>query len=260
MAKFCPLFSGSSGNCTYIGGSEGGILIDAGVSTKRILASLNDADIAPDSIKGIFITHEHSDHISGLRVLASKLNIPVYASGGTALGIRDYCAPAQVEVHAMNGECVETAGMRISRFRTSHDSNESCGYKIDLGERKLAVCTDLGLVTDEVREAISGCDLVMLESNHDVMMLQNGRYPYFLKRRVLSEVGHLSNASCATELVKLVETGSTRFVLGHISRENNLPELALQTARVSLMANGMNEGTDYILSAAPAAGGKMIVL
>ena len=260
MAKFCPLFSGSTGNCTYIGSSDGGILIDVGVSAKKVVTSLTDLDIPLETIKAIFVTHEHSDHASGIRVLASKLKIPVYASEGTLEGLESYySAKDNIDSIVINAP-VEAAGMLITQFKTSHDSRESCGYIINAGERSLAVCTDLGYVSEEVRQAITGCDLVMLESNHDVRMLQNGSYPYYLKCRVLGERGHLSNSACSDELVKLVENGSTRLILGHLSRENNMPVLALETARVCLNSAGMKEGTDYIISTAPVFGGKIIAL
>ena len=258
MAKFCPLFSGSSGNCTYIASSSGGILIDAGVSAKSIVTALaqRSADIA--DIKAIFITHEHSDHTSALRVLTSKYNIPVYATNGTINSIGMHFGK-KTEHHAISGSvCV--ANMEITAFKTPHDSRESCGFIVQTTDRRIAVCTDLGCVTDDVRDALTGCDLVMLESNHDTMMLQNGRYPYFLKRRVMSKHGHLSNAACADELSRLVNSGTTRFVLAHLSRENNVPFLAVETARAALAIQDMEEGSDYLLYAAPPANGRTMVL
>lgn len=258
MSRFCALFSGSSGNCTYIGGSEGGILIDAGVSAKGIVSALAEREIDIAGIRAVFVTHEHSDHIKGLRVLASRRGIPVYASAGTLAALPG-CE--EVETRSMDGAPVHLAGMEISRFATDHDCEGSSGYVVTTPDgRRMAVCTDLGHVSDGVRAAIQGCDLVLLESNHDVMMLQNGGYPYYLKRRILSENGHLSNVCCAAELPELVKSGATRLVLGHLSRENNYPELALACARAALMGGGMRENIDYILCAASPAGGKMLVL
>jgi len=142
--------------------------------------------------------------------------------------------------------------MKIISFRTPHDSRESVGYVITLpGGRKAAIVTDLGIMTDEIMAAISGCDLVLIESNHDVRMLENGEYPYYLKRRILSEIGHLSNDGCAQAVTKLLKSGTTRFFLGHLSRENNTPELAYQNTYSALVQCGAVEGQDFLLSVAP---------
>jgi len=147
---------------------------------------------------------------------------------------------------------VEVDGMYITSFATPHDSRESVGYVVTLGDRKAAVVTDLGEMTDDVMYAISGCDLVLIESNHDVGMLENGEYPYFLKRRILSKKGHLSNDSCAKAVTQLLNSGTTRFVLGHLSGENNIPELAYQNTYSALVECGAVEGQDFLLSVAPS--------
>jgi phosphoribosyl 1,2-cyclic phosphodiesterase len=261
MARFSPLFSGSKGNCTYIGCSGGGILIDAGVSAKAITRALSDNGVSTDEIKAVFVTHEHSDHVSGLRVFVSRNHIPVYASETTLCSLADTCKiNSSVDAHPISG-AISVAGMSITRFNTLHDCAGSSGYIIETpDDRKIAVCTDLGCITDEVRTAISGCDLVMLESNHDVMMLQNGPYPYELKRRILSDHGHLSNAVCADELPRLVSTGTTRLILAHLSQENNHPALAETTAKSALDLCGMKSDIDYVLSVAPPSGGKTVIL
>lgn len=142
--------------------------------------------------------------------------------------------------------------MYVLPFHTSHDSRESLGFRIHMADgRTLAVATDTGCMTDAIRGALVGCDLVLLESNHDVRMLENGPYPYVLKRRILGERGHLSNDCCAAELPFLAQNGSTRFVLGHLSRENNFPDLAYGTARAALDRAGLHEGKDYLLTVAP---------
>ncbi len=253
MARYCPLFSGSSGNCTYIGTAEGGILVDAGVSAKRIETALRERDIEPHSIEAVFVTHEHIDHISGLRLLTKRYGWRVYASCGTLEAIADTrpLEPQTVcEVIGETGVCA--AGMEIRPFATSHDSRESLGFRITLpGGRRVAVATDTGVMTDTVRAALSGCDLVHIESNHDVRMLENGPYPYYLKRRILADTGHLSNDACAAELTALAQNGTTRFVLAHLSRENNLPEIAYMTAQAALCGAGMQENIDFLLQVAP---------
>lgn len=261
MAKFCPLFSGSSGNATYIGTPDGGILIDAGVSAKRIREALAAREIEPESIKALFVTHSHSDHICGVKVLASKHHIPVYLTDGTLQGIKDAGLYSEkIEYNCMDGE-VELDFAKVSSFATSHDCEGSCGYVIDLGGRKIAVCTDLGYISDEVHSALVGCDLVMLESNHDVKMLQsNSLYPYPLKKRILSDEGHLSNNACADEAAKLLNSGTTRFMLAHLSRENNLPPLAKETTRSQFALSGAKDGVDYRLAVAAPFDNRMIIL
>jgi len=255
MALFCPLFSGSSGNCYYIGGDSGGILIDAGVSAKRISLAMNQMAINPNSIQAIFITHEHSDHINGLRVLASHMGCAVYSSAGTLreLDVLGHLSTrCKAEVIASSG--VEAAGMFIKPFATPHDSCDSVGFIINTDDqRKISIATDLGYITDEVRASMQGSDFVVLESNHDVSMLENGRYPPYLKTRILSENGHLSNDCCASELPLMVKAGTTKIFLAHLSRENNAPQLAYQTALTALAAAEMHVNIDFTLNIAPVS-------
>ena len=167
----------------------------------------------------------------------------------------------KVEAHCIGLEGIEAAGMMVRPFPISHDCAEGYGYRIQMPDgRKVAVATDTGVMTEEVREAVTGCDLVVIESNHDVRMLQNGRYPYYLKRRILSQTGHLSNDACAEELASLVKSGTTRLILAHLSRENNVPELAYETAKSTLAAAGMREGMDFLLSVAPRVNDKNVML
>lgn len=252
MARFCPLFSGSSGNCYYIGSAREGILVDAGRSARQITRALDRCGIGMSAVRGVFVTHEHSDHVAGLRVLASRFHLPVYASGGTlaALGAMG-CLSPKFPSAEITGE-VECAGMGITPFPIPHDSAECVGYRIALEEgRTVALSTDLGYLSDGVRQALTGADFIVLESNHDVGMLQNGPYPYPLKRRILSKTGHLSNADCAAGLTALAASGTTRFMLAHLSAENNTPALAYQTALCSLTLSGLRPGRDFQLYVAP---------
>ncbi len=253
MARFCPLFSGSSGNSYYIGSASSGILVDAGRTAKQLGNMLDFCGIDVNSIQAIFVTHEHSDHVNGLRVLASRYHIPVYASGGTMAALeRMGCINEKFQSGVIDENGLECAGMYIKPFRTSHDSAESIGYRIQTHDgRSVAISTDLGYMSDEVRNAISGTDLLVLESNHDIGMLTNGPYPYPLKKRILSNTGHLSNTACADELCGLVGKGTMRFVLAHLSSENNTPELAYQTALCSLTLAGLQQGKDFELCVAP---------
>lgn len=262
MSKLCTLFSGSAGNCTYIAGGRDGILIDAGVSCKQILSALESYAIEPDQIKAILITHSHTDHIKGLRVLLTRLRVPVYASRETlgALLLQNTFQPGDryYDIEETGSLPFE---MDVRFFRTSHDCAGSGGYTVTLKDgQRVAVCTDLGVVSDEIRGAIRGCKAVVIESNHDVGMLQNGSYPFATKQRILSDCGHLSNVSCAGELPGLIESGATHIVLAHLSRENNTPELARVTAESVLMEQGMKCGVDYALTVAPKRDGKMLYI
>lgn len=261
MAKFLSLFSGSSGNSTYIGDGESGILIDAGRTAKQLAEALSAREIDPAGIGALFITHEHVDHGQGIRVFASKYNVPVYATEGTIKGLwqKGY-VNEKTELHVMEQE-VQIGSLTVSSFATSHDTYEPCGYTVRTGdERKATVCTDTGILTDESKQALAGSDLVLLESNHELNMLLHGPYPYPLKMRVSGAKGHLSNDDCARELVKLVEGGTTRLFLGHLSRENNTPELAEQTALSAMQIAGMREGFDFTLGVCPPVNTKKAVI
>ncbi len=250
MARFCPLFSGSSGNCLYIGTPDSGILIDAGVSARRIERALLDRCIDPKTIRGIFITHEHTDHTAGLRVLQKRYGMPLFASDGTTEGLYESDALCATST-CLPIDRAQLDDFCVTAFHTSHDCRESNGFCVEVRDgRRVGIATDLGVMTDEVREALRGCDLVHIESNHDVRMLETGPYPYPLKRRILSERGHLSNENCAKELPNLLRSGTTRIVLGHLSRENNLPSLAYATAIAQLTQESFVEKRDFLLQTA----------
>ena len=248
MARIYPLFSSSKGNCTYIGSKSEGILIDNGVSYTRLKKAMEVNGLSPDSIKAVFITHEHSDHTKGLAMLTKKHRLTVYAqsytldvlcSGGCIKG--DY-----EEIK----DSADVCGMNIRCFNTMHDTKESCGYRITFEDgRSCAVCTDLGKVTDEVYESLMGTDVVLLEANYDIEMLRNGAYPYYLKTRIFLNNGHLSNLDSGKFAAKLVESGTTKLILGHLSQDNNTPDLAQQTVEQQLLPFVKN--TDYMLSVAP---------
>lgn len=260
MARFCSLYSGSSGNSVAVGCGGRYILIDAGKSTKKIKERLAQEDIDPAAIAAIFITHEHADHIAGLRVLASSLKIPVYATEGTAAWLEEHGHARNVDLRLMPPDGVDVGEMGVTSFATSHDAAESCGFSVHCCDgRRITLATDTGVITPVIHEALSGADLVYLESNHDVGMLYNGRYPYPLKQRIASDKGHLSNQSCAAELPLLARGGATRFILGHLSAENNMPLLARQGAVCEFSRYGMREGADYLLSVAPPDGLKTVV-
>lgn len=258
MARIYPLFSSSKGNCTYIGSKESGILIDCGISYKRLCAGLEANDLSTDAIKGVFITHEHSDHTTGLKMLTKKTGVPVFAQSYTLDLLHD---GGHIDERSYSEDIkydIWLDGMQIECFNTPHDTKESCGYKVTFKDGKTcAVCTDLGHITDTVEKYLLGTDAVLLESNYDVEMLRNGPYPYYLKTRIFSKNGHLSNNDCAKFAAKLVRHGTTRLILGHLSQENNTPETADYT--VSCGLSEFTRNSDYILNVAPVQTAGMFV-
>ena len=252
MARVVPLFSGSKGNCYYIGTAAEGVLIDAGRNCKQIELAMEANGLSMKSVGAVFVTHEHIDHCAALKVLVKKHALPVYASRGTLqeLQHRDRL-PAGAKTAVITGE-LALGNMRVERFDTSHDAAESCCYRVTAPDGKVAmIATDLGFVSEPIRAALERCDFVVLESNHDVDMLRTGPYPYPLKRRILSDIGHLSNDACAVELAQLVGSGTCRLMLGHLSEQNNTPQLALRTAVAELGRAGMKFKGDYTLDIAP---------
>lgn len=248
MSKACQLFSGSSGNSIYIGSNSGGVLVDIGVSAKRCENALKRIGVPPESLKAIFVTHEHRDHISGVRVFASKFAIPVFASPETMEELRR----AEIVNSKVNGfeieKTLELGGIGVETFRNSHDSVSCLGYKFTMPDgRRISVCTDTGYVTDDAKKTLAGTDMIFLESNHEISMLENGGYPYILKKRILSSKGHLSNFAAGEFAKELLQEGATRFVLSHLSRENNMPEIARQNAVSALDEIGAVENMDYRL-------------
>lgn len=252
MARICPLFSGSSGNCYYVGSATAGILIDAGRSAKQIEAKLKQWEIPMHVIQAVFVTHEHTDHVKGLRVLTAKYGIPVFSSLGTLQALeRLELLPSDIAINLVEERGIECAGMWISTFEIQHDCAQGVGFHITTADdRTLAFATDLGCMTEQVRKNLLGSDFVVLESNHEEGMLRTGNYPYYLKRRILSDRGHLSNVACAEMLPELAQSGTARFLLAHLSHENNTPEIALQTALCALQMKGLKKGRDYEISVA----------
>lgn len=237
---FSPLFSGSSGNAIYVGNEDGAILVDAGMSARAIIEEMNTAGLDPETVKAIVVTHEHSDHVQGLGPLARKLKVPIYATQGTWDGIGRKAGkldPLNVRV-IERGVDFYAAGMNVMPFATPHDARESCGYLFSIGGIKAAVATDLGNLKAGWLDFLLGCDIVLLESNYDPDMLIAGPYPVELKTRIKGLHGHLSNVDAGSAAVKLVESGTGTIILGHLSKENNFPELALETCRSILYEHG----------------------
>lgn len=251
MARLCTLASGSKGNSTYISAGSGDIIVDAGISYKSFVKAFECAGGDISKLQAIAITHTHTDHIKGLKTFLKNVKIPVIASELTLkyLCENNWLPPDAKLIAADNG--VAIGNMHIEFFATSHDAEGSGGYVVNFSDgRRAAVCTDLGVMTDDIRQKLYGCNAVVIESNHDVDMLQHGPYPAHLKLRILSEEGHLSNNACATEMPQLLKSGTTRIILGHLSEENNTPLLARSAAKTMLSQIGAQEGIDYILETA----------
>lgn len=251
MSRICPLFSSSSGNSTYISTPSGGVLIDAGASFKGICEALDRVGGSIEDIKAVAVTHNHNDHIKGLKTFLKRTGALLIATEKTAQAlIGEDIIPEKTDIQIIENS-LDLFDMKISAFDTSHDSLGSCGYSVtDSKGKKITVCTDLGFVSESVRNAIRGSNAILLESNHDIEMLKSGPYPPQLKLRILSDSGHISNSACASELKGLIESGTTRFILGHLSQHNNTPLLALSCSEAALIDAGAVNGRDCILSVA----------
>lgn len=263
MAKFFPMFSGSDGNSTYIGSADGGVLVDVGVSYKRIKNSLAGAGISLAGIKAVLITHHHNDHIKGLRVFLKNNPVPVVASRETvyALEYQGIIDDKYPRIYIDETDFAELGEIKVRATSTSHDCKGSSCFTISFADGlKTAVCTDLGVMTEKIKNELSGSAIIMLESNHDPVMLRLGPYPAELKLRIASDEGHLSNAVCAQTLAELFDTGTSRFVLAHLSEQNNTPEKAASATRAALMDKGAVENEDYILYIAEKEGTRVITI
>ena len=230
--------SGSTGNCCLV--SDGGVnvLIDAGISARRIIQGLGVLGLAPQDVCGVLITHEHSDHISGLPVLVKRTGMRIFAPselGEVLKRVKPELSESIDYIPPDGGLCV--GDVRITAFPTPHDTSASFGYRIE-GSEVFAFATDTGHISDELLEGLQGADTVVIEANHDKVMLKNGPYPPFLKQRVLSKHGHLSNDDCAKLACLLADSGTRQIILGHLSQQNNTPEVA-ETA-VSEALSGRN--------------------
>lgn len=265
MSRIIPFCSSSKGNSVYIGSRRSGVLVDAGCSYKRLREYMNINNVDLDSVKAILVTHEHSDHIKGLYQLTKQTGIPVYTSAGTAAEIiRSGCISCNSEIFDVSELSHAPVDFLIKAFPTSHDSAESVGFTFE-NERdgyKIGYCTDTGTITDIIRKNLDGADLIFLESNYEPALLRgNVKYPFPLKSRIASELGHLSNPDCAAFLEHLVSRGTTRIILGHLSEENNTPEYAFNNTAEILSASGMKAGIDYTLDVAPVSSvGKVMAI
>lgn len=236
--RLCSIASGSSGNCIYVGSDTTHLLVDDGISFKKTEEGLRNLGLKVADLDGILITHEHSDHIKGLEILCKKYDIPIYATEGTIMCLRKNPVLSQKDMDLFRevkaDERFTIKDCVINPIRISHDAAEPVAYRIGHGKKKVAVCTDIGYYNDYIVENLKGLNAIVLEANHDVRMLQVGPYPYYLKQRILGNRGHLSNENAGKLLCHVLHDELQQVVLGHLSKENNLPELAYEAVRLEI--------------------------
>lgn len=251
MATFTSLYSGSSGNSALIRSETDALLIDMGKNCKQTLLGLQQAGAQPSDLRGILITHEHSDHVSGLKVFLKKYKVPVYASAKTLDALAEYdLVPADARLMELEGKQDVLGLFEVESFPTSHDAADCHGYRICTPQGgTLAMATDLGCVTPAAFAGLQYADLVVLEANYDANRLRTGPYPYYLKTRIASARGHLCNTDTGTTLAALLKKGCERFALCHLSNENNTPELALTAVQNAFLEAGSLPGADSLLTA-----------
>lgn len=253
MIKFQSFLSSSSGNATFLTDDETQILIDCGATGAYIERCLSCLGLTGETLSAIFLTHAHSDHVGSAGVLSRKFHLPVYATKGTfesASSKLGAIAPENKKVISPGDE-TSLGNMKIRTFSLPHDAEGAVSFTFSDEDGKFGIATDAGFVSDEMLEILAGSDTVIVEANHDIEMLKNGPYPFPLKKRILSDGGHLSNEACGALCVSLAKTGTKSFWLGHLSQHNNLPELAYGAVRKALMENGFAVGTDVAVNVLP---------
>ncbi|HJV45397.1 MAG TPA: MBL fold metallo-hydrolase [Bacillota bacterium] len=238
--KFSVLASGSTGNSIYVETKQTRVLIDAGLSGKQIESKLQEVGVDPKSLDAILVTHEHTDHIKGVGVLARRYQLPVYTHEKTWRELDTLIGEVPEEQRCLfeDGEVKHFGDLAIESFAISHDAAFPMGFCFYEGEKKLTLATDLGYVSQRIKDTVSGADAYIFESNHDVEMLRMGHYPWNIKRRILSDVGHLSNEDSASALSDMISGKGERIYLSHLSKDNNMTELARLTVKNILEESG----------------------
>lgn len=253
--RLSSIASGSSGNCIYTGTEATHVLVDVGISGKKVEEGLHSIGLTGHDIDGILVTHEHSDHISGLGVLCRRYRIPVYATRQTLEEIKACRSLGEIPEELfceVRADCPFTIkDLTVNPMQISHDAVCPVAYRFSYGKSRAAVCTDLGTYNDYTVECLKGMDVLLLEANHDVNMLQVGSYPYYLKQRILGNTGHLSNENSGRLLSRVLHDNLKRVVLGHLSKENNLPELAYETVKLEIdLADNPYKSGDFPIQVA----------
>ncbi len=252
MPMLCTLASGSSGNCTLVSDGKTHILIDAGISARRITRALDALGLHTGELSAVLLTHEHADHIAGLKTLTARYRVPVYASARTAAAVESVVAEGLLNAFPAGGQ-FEIGSIGAQTFLTPHDTPESVGYALEAGHTRIVLATDLGHVPEQALGYICTADILLIEANHDIGLLKQGPYPYFLKKRILSDNGHLSNDACAQAVSSAVEKGVKTVLLGHLSAQNNTPALAFSQVCGVLGQLGAKLGRDVCVEVAPRA-------
>ena len=231
--RLCSIASGSSGNCIYVGSENAHVLVDVGISGKKIEAGLHSLDLSARDIDGILITHEHSDHIKGLGVMARKYEIPIYATGGTVDAMSRMSSlgkmPEGIFREIREDEPFSIKDLAVNPFTIPHDAAQPVGYRFACDGHSVGIATDLGKYNEYIVDNLKNLDALLLEANHDIRMLQVGKYPYYLKQRILGNRGHLSNENAGRLLCRLLHDNLKAVFLGHLSKENNYEALAYET-------------------------------
>ncbi len=260
MLKFCSLYSGSSGNCLYVSSNNTKILIDCGTSCKKICEGLASINSSIEDIDAILVTHEHSDHVQGLGLVSSKFNIPIYANQETwnAIGKQKEKIDEKNVNFFINDKDFSLNELTIHPFSTPHDAANPCGFNIHNGKRKLSIATDLGHMDDRIFNQLKNSSFILLESNYEPEMLNASRYPFHLKQRIKGPYGHLSNETAGKTIAALMKKDLKQVMLGHLSKENNVPELAYQTVAEELMKSNSDINTIRLSVASRNTPGKII--
>ena len=254
--QLIPLFSGSSGNSILVRVKGLNLLFDCGQSCKRVVTALDAVGTSPDSINAMFLSHGHSDHISGADVFIRKYPTDIYATKGTMKYFLSTCKKehdSELDNILEGQEIVfdtDEGAVTVTACPTPHDCDGSVCFKVIADDKSIMIMTDLGHVTDDIKSMALGCDAILIESNYDNDMLITGPYDYVLKRRVGGPYGHLSNDDCARMIKELIDSGTKKFILGHLSQNNNLPEVALRTVIEYLDSFGLKRECDYYLEVA----------
>lgn len=250
MIRFISLISGSSGNASFISDGKTNLLIDCGMSGLKLKEALSAIDVLPENIDALLLTHEHIDHTKGAGVISRRYNIPIYATEGTHISMDvGKIADENIRIVSENVTC-DINGIGVTPFAIPHDARQPVGYTFSVGSEKYAVATDIGKMNTDILNHITGSKNVILESNHDIEMLRFGSYPFPLKQRILGELGHLSNETAAKTALYLVQHGTEHIMLGHLSKENNRPEIAMLETYNILTNSNVNVGKDMTLQVA----------
>ena len=236
MFKFCNLYSGSSGNCSFIESDNCKLLVDCGVSCKKVEEGLSSIGTSVSNLDGILITHEHLDHVKALQVLCKKYDVPIYANEKTFNNIKQVIPEGSKRFFRTN-ESFDLKDLKVFHFDIPHDAADPCGFSIFHDDKKISVATDVGHIENNLFNNLVGSNFILLESNYEPEMLKCSMYPYNLKRRILGPNGHLSNEDAANAISTLIKNGSSNISLGHLSQHNNFPELAYKTVVESLIKN-----------------------